>query len=153
MYIRNDQVLEAVRNARVPAIFEGTRLRAYGSAVNSHSVCGFTSAQITRCGQPLSDALREVLAEALTAAIQHKGPPAGFYVAIHGCNRIFDCGAGLGNWVRVRARKGGGKAAADAITLGIISDLSWKGPDLRMLGFDDETGVVYYEYAGETRDC
>lgn len=78
MYIRNDQVLEAVRNARVPAIFEGTSLRAYGSAVNSHSVYGFTSAQITRCGQPLSDALREVLADALTAAIQHKGPPAGF---------------------------------------------------------------------------
>ena len=153
MYIRSDQVLEAARTARVPAIFEGTRLRAYGAAGNSHSVYGFTSAQVTRCGQPLSDALREVLENALTTAIQHTGPPTGFYVAIHGCNRIFDCGAALGNWVHVRERRGGGKAVADGIALGIITDLSWKGPNLRMLGFDDETGVVYYEYAGETRYC
>ncbi|MBN3760913.1 hypothetical protein [Burkholderia sp. Ac-20365] len=152
MYIRNDEILEAVKRGRIAAVFSDSRLRAYSGLSDHCSVYGFTSAVITRCGAggSLPDALRDIMEKLLTAMITYKGPPTSFRVVVEGARRVYDTSATIPNWVYVRER-GGAKAVADAVGLGLVTDISWKRPSLQMLGFDLDTGVVFYEYQGESR--
>jgi hypothetical protein len=144
-YYTKESLLAAAANGSLKALCENSQLRAVGD-----SIYGFTNAVVTRCGKGLSlpDELREGLEAHVTKLFQQStGTPVTPYIVVRP-NEVF-AGFALGCWNHFR------RTCPRALVLGIqtkaISDSTWKGPDLRILGVDVEKASLVYEYVGESR--
>lgn len=149
-YVRVDELQLALARGRLAQVFENTGLRLIGSMGAPCSLYGIEACAITQCGAgaALPDALRSALEKALNKQIVHRGPPAQYAVEISP-QRVCSSGVGFGNWVGVRTA-GGGLGVEIGIKLGIITDVEWRAPLLRLLGLDLDRKMSIYEYAGET---
>lgn len=144
-YYTEELLQSAAANGLLRALCEGSKLRAVGN-----SIYGFTNAVVSRCGKGLSlpDELREGLEAHVTKLFQQStGIPISPHIVVRP-NEVFS-GFALGCWNHFR------RTCPRALALGIqsnaISDLTWKGPDFRILGVDVEKASLVYEYVGESR--
>lgn len=144
-YYTSETLQMAAANGSLNALCEGSQLRAVGD-----SIYGFTDAVVTRCGKGLSlpDELREGLEMHITKLFrQPSGGPVTPHIVVRS-NEVFP-GFALGCWNFLRS------TCARAVVIGIqakaISDSTWKGPALRILGIDVEKASLVYEYVGEGR--
>ena len=144
-FYTKEALQRAAASGTLKRICEGSQLRAIGD-----SIYGFNNAVVTRCSKGLSlpDQLREGIELHLTKILrQSSGVPVTPHIVITP-NEVFQ-GFAIGCWNFLRS------TCARAVVLGIqtkaISDASWKGPDLRILGVDVEKASLVYEYVGEAR--
>jgi hypothetical protein len=150
MYIRTDELLGACRAGRLRTALDGSRIIAIQSFPGTWSLSGFTRAVVTRCGigDRIPESLRDAFEAIMTQQILHRGPPTEHRVVFHEPSRIWS-EVVIGNWVYVRNRFA--KAVFNAIKVGLVTDLEWYRPVFKVIGFDVETGALYFEYCGEGR--
>lgn len=150
-YVNTDELKQALKAGRLRDVFEDSGLRVISGFPGCYSIYGIESCSISRCGEGhrLPDELRTALEAYWNRGIAHRGPPSIYTIQVT-AQRVFPSGAGTaGNCVLIR-NTGGGRAVALGQQLGLITDVEWRAPHLRLLGLDLERKQSIYEYVGET---
>lgn len=149
-FVSRDEITQALADGQLHDMLEGSGLKARNCFAGSADVQGFLGCDITVHGKgaTLPKGVRIALENHMNRQIVQRGMPTSFYVNVSE-HQAFDCGAGVGCWNDLRNNDGGHRAIALGETSGVITNRSWKKPDLRLAGFDLEKNRIVYDYHGE----